>query len=113
MAHWNQHDLHLHMKVYSSDGEHVGHVAGIYEDSFLIHKGYFLPADRYIPYSALTSVQGDEIRLKLSADALQSKEWKYRPDYEHHPGDPTQLMYDRGHHVHDPYDEMGFDQSGT
>ncbi len=110
MASWNQHDLHTHMKVYASDNEHVGHVAEIYEDSFLLHKGYFLPSDRYIPYSALASLQEDEIRLNLSVSELQSKEWDYRPDYERHLGDPTQLMYDRGHGVHDPYDEASFEQ---
>lgn len=113
MANWNQHDLRTHMKVYSSDNEPVGHVAEIYEDSFLLHKGYFLPGDRYIPYSALASIRENELQLNLSASVLEQTEWEKRPDYEHHLGDPTQLMYDRGHNVYDPYDEMGFDKTST
>jgi hypothetical protein len=31
--------------------------------------------------------------------------WEKRPNYEDHLGDPTQLLYDRGHGVHDPFDE--------
>lgn len=110
MANWNQHDLRAHMKVYSRDAEPVGHVAEIYNDSFLLHKGYFLPTDRYIPYGAIASLEENSLRLTLSAAEIQNKEWEKRPDYERHLGDPTQLMYDRGHDVHDPYDEMGFER---
>ncbi|HEU5378453.1 MAG TPA: DUF2171 domain-containing protein [Ktedonobacteraceae bacterium] len=105
MASWNQQDLRTNMKVYSADAEHLGHVAEAYEDSFLLHKGYFLPIDRYIPYSAIASVDENSLKLTLSASGVQDKEWKKRPDYELHRGDPTQLMYDRGHGVRDPYDE--------
>ena len=118
MVHWNQHDLRVGMKVYSSNIEAVGHVAEIYEDSFLLHKGYFLPTDRYIPYSAIGSLEENDLRLTLSASEILDRKWEKRPDYEHHLGDPTQLMYDRDHGVHDPYDqtihdpydEMGFEQ---
>ena len=109
MVRWNQHDLRTHMKVYSTDRILVGHVADIYEDSFLLHKGYFLPVDRYMPYSAISALQENEIHLYLSESEVEQRKWERRPDYEHHLGDPTQLMYDRGHGIHDPYDEMGFE----
>jgi hypothetical protein len=111
MANWNQHDLRPHMKVYSSNWEHVGHIAEIYEDSFLIHKGYFFPTDRYTPYSAIASLEKDGVQLALNANQVQEAEWEIRPDYENHFGDPTQLFYDRGHGIHDPFDENGFTQS--
>jgi len=41
MPDWNQHSVHQHMRVYSADNQDVGHIAEIYEDSFLIHKGFF------------------------------------------------------------------------
>jgi hypothetical protein len=41
----------------------------------------------------------------MSAEEARQKEWEKRPDYEDHLGDPIQLFYDRGHGVHDPFDE--------
>jgi hypothetical protein len=105
MTQWNQTNLHSHMKVYSSNGEHVGHVAAVYEDSFLIHKGYFFPSDRYIPYSQVSGVAEDRVTLALSSEQLQEIRWTKRPDYEAHLGDPTQLFYDEGHGVPDPFDK--------
>jgi len=113
MTSWNQHDVRLHMKVYSSNGEHVGHVAAIYEDSFLIHKGYFFPTDRYLPYSAITSLLGDRLDLRLSASEIADRQWEKRPDYTRHLGDPTQLFYDRGHGIPDQYDQDAWEQPGS
>ena len=111
MSDWTEHDLHPHMAVYAADDQKLGHVAAVYEDSFLVHKGIFFPKDRYIPYSAIASIEGDRVQLLMSADEAKQLEWEKRPDYEHHLGDPTQLMYDRGHGVHDPFDETNPDKS--
>src|SRR5438874_8057226 len=102
MPQWSQHDLHKHMHVYSSDNQDLGHIAEVYEDSFLVHKGFFFPTDRYFPYSAIARVENDQVQLSMSADEAKTSEWEKRPDYADHPGDPTQLFYDRGHGVHDP-----------
>lgn len=111
MPPFTQRDLHSRMHVYSADNQDLGHIAEIYEDSFLIHKGYFFPKDRYIPYSAIAAIEDDRVRLTMSADEVKDKEWEKRPDYEDHLGDPTQLFYDRGHGVHDPFDELNPDKS--
>lgn len=111
MPHWSQHDLHSHMHVYSSDNQDIGHIAEVYEDSFLVHKGYFFPKDRYIPYSAIANVENDHVQLTMSADEAKNMEWEKRPDYEHHLGDPEQLFYDRGHGVSDPFDESNPDRT--
>jgi hypothetical protein len=111
MPTWSARDLHSSMQVYTSDGQKLGHVAKVYEDSFLVHKGYFFPTDRYIPYSVINSIENDQVQLNLSADEAHQKEWEKRPDYEHHLGDPTQLFYDRGHGVHDPFDETNPEQT--
>jgi hypothetical protein len=105
MPDWSQANLHEHMHVYSVDNQNLGHVAEVFEDSFLIHKGFFFPKDRYIPYSAIATVDNDRVQLTMTADEIKDKEWEKRPDYENHPGDPTQLFYDRGHGVSDPFDE--------
>ena len=100
------------MHVYSSDDQSLGHVAHIYEDSFKIEKGLLFHADRYIPYSAIASIDNDRVQLSMNADEItHNSEWEKRPDYEDHLGDPTQLLYDRGHGVHDPFDETNPDKS--
>ena len=111
MPKWSQHDVHKHMEVYSSDNQKLGHVAEVYEDSFLVHKGHLFPKDRYIPYEAIDSIEDEQIRLVMSAEDALIKEWEKRPDYEDHPGDPLQHFYDRGHGVHDPFDETNSDNS--
>lgn len=110
MTQWNQSNLHPRMSVYSSNGDHIGHIAEVYEDSFLIHKGYFFPTDRYIPYSQISGVEEDQVRLLLSSAQLEELRWTKRPDYEHHLGDPTQLFYDEGHGVPNPFDKTDSEQ---
>ena len=105
MSQWNQKNLHTHMHVYTSDNEEVGHIAHLYEDSFVLHKGVLFAKDRYLPYSSITSVNNDQLHINLNTAQLHEKMWDIRPDYEDHLGDPVQLNYDRGHGVHDPFDE--------
>ena len=111
MTTWNEHSLRKHMAVLSSDNGDLGHVEEVYEDSFLIRKGLIFAKDRYIPYSAIAQVEGDKVHLSLSADEAKEREWEKRPDYEDHLGDPTQLLYDRGHGIHDPFDETNPDKA--
>ena len=84
-------------------------MADVYEDSFLIHKGFFFPTDRYLPYSAIAHLEENRINLTLNSAEVQDRQWEKRPDYEHHLGDPTQLFYDRSHGIYDPYDDTGFE----
>lgn len=111
MPNWSQHNLHKHMHVYGSDNKDLGHIAEVYEDSFLIQKGLLFHKDRYIPYSAISTVDNDTVHLAMTADEVNEKEWSVRPDYEDHLGDPTQLFYDRGHGVEDPFDETNPNKS--
>jgi hypothetical protein len=107
------HSIYQHMDVYSSDNTNLGQVDEVdevYEDSFLLHKGIF-GKHRYIPYELISSVEKDRVNLRLSRDEASEMKWEKRPDYEHHLGDPTQLFYDRGHDIHDPFDETNPDQA--
>jgi len=93
MTDWSPQNIHTSMRVYTLDGYELGHIAKVYEDSFLVHKGYFFPTDRYIPYSAIDSIENDRVQLSMSADEAKQKEWEKRPDYEHHLGDqPNYFM---------------------
>jgi hypothetical protein len=110
MPDWSAQNIHASMHVITIDGQALGHIAKVYEDSFLVHKGYLFPTDRYIPYSAIDAIENDRVQLGMSADEAKQKEWEKRPDYEDHLGDPTQLFYDEGHGVPDPYDKGNPDQ---
>lgn len=113
MPDWSQQNVHKHMHVYSSDNQDLGHIAEVYEDSFLVEKGLLFHTDRYFPYSAIATVDNDRVQLTMSAEDAKMKEWTKRPDYEDHPGDPIQLFYDRGHGVQDPFDEDNPDKTGV
>jgi hypothetical protein len=104
MGTWTQQNLHKHMTVYSSDKQKLGHVANIYEDSFEVKKGFLLGHDSFIPYSEIGQIENNDIILSMPADEATSKLWQKRPDYEDHLYDPTQLVYDRGHNIQDPFD---------
>lgn len=108
---WTQHDVRKHMHVYDRANNDLGQVAEVYEDSFVIHKGLLFHKDRYIPYNAIATLENDRLQLNMSRDEVQQFEWEIRPDYEDHPGDPLQLMYDRGHGVSDPFDENNPDRT--
>src|ERR1051326_2654686 len=84
MAEWSQQQVKKHMHVYSADHENLGHVEEAYEDSFLLAKGLIFHKDRYIPYSAIASVEGDRIQLMLNAEEAKERQWDRRPDYEDH-----------------------------
>lgn len=105
MGKWSQQDVQKRMSVYSADSEHIGHVAEVYEEAFLVHKGFFFASDRYFPYNIIARLEGERLELTLNSEEARDRQWEKRPDYEDHLGDPTQLFYDRGHGVHDPYDE--------
>jgi len=104
-----QHAIRKHMHVYSSENRDLGQVAEVYEDSFLLHKNIFAKK-RYIPYELVTTIDDNRVDLRLSEDEVDEIKWEKRPDYEHHLADPTQLFYDRGHGIHDPFDETNPDQ---
>lgn len=105
MPAWSQQNLHPHMHVYSADNIDLGHVAAVYVDSFLVHKGILFSKDRYFPYNAIATVENEQVRLTMNADEAKDLEWEVRPNYTEHEDDPTQLLYDRGHGVSDPFDE--------
>ncbi len=111
MSTWNQQHLHKHMQVYSSDKQELGQVAAVYEDSFQVHEGHLFPKSRYFPYEQIEAIDTTGIHLRLSADEARQMMWEKRPDYEHHLGDPTQLFYDRGHGIPDPFEGSNSDKA--
>ncbi|MFT3912834.1 MAG: YsnF/AvaK domain-containing protein [Anaeromyxobacteraceae bacterium] len=65
------------MTVRSSDGEKLGKILALGEDTFVVEKGFFLPKDhtcRYADIAGLEGDDGDEVRLAIGKDAFARRE---------------------------------------
>ncbi|HLT28718.1 MAG TPA: YsnF/AvaK domain-containing protein [Myxococcaceae bacterium] len=62
------------MTVRSSDGDKLGKVIAIGEQSFEIEKGFFILKDYVIPYSDIQDVRDGECFLRYGKEELQSRE---------------------------------------
>src|SRR5688500_13323585 len=68
------------MTVYGADSEKVGKVSAVDTNYFVVEKGCFFPTDYYIPPSAVTSADGNDIYLGVTKDqALNEQTWTSPP----------------------------------
>ncbi len=65
--------------VYGSDGEKVGDVAEVGSNYLLVQKGLFFTKDYYVPTSAISSVEQDEVRLNLASSDIADQGWDAPP----------------------------------
>lgn len=67
------------MDVFGSDGEKLGSVDRV-EGSYLVaSKGFFFPTDYYIPTSAVSTVDGDQVYLNVTKDDALNQGWDTQP----------------------------------
>lgn len=71
---WNRSHIEEGMTVRSSDGDKLGKVIAIGEQSFEIEKGFFILKDYVIPYSDIQDVRDGECFLRYGKEELQSRE---------------------------------------
>jgi uncharacterized protein (TIGR02271 family) len=62
------------MDAYSYDGEKLGKVVEMYDDSLTIEKGFFFPKDFTVRYDDVKDVKGDTLILKH--DRASFSDWK-------------------------------------
>ncbi|MBA3529242.1 MAG: DUF2382 domain-containing protein, partial [Propionibacteriaceae bacterium] len=68
------------MTVYGSDNEKVGKISAVDAGHFVVEKGFFFPTDYYIPTSAVTSAEGEDVYLGVTkAQALDEQTWASAP----------------------------------
>jgi hypothetical protein len=60
------------MKVQSADGKSLGKVVSCGDASFLIEKGFFFPKDYTAGYESVAQIDGDQVWLAVSAEALMA-----------------------------------------
>ena len=66
-------------EVYGSDGDKVGTVAEVQPSYIVVEKGFFFPTDYYIPMSAVSSADNDQVTLNLAKDAALNSGWDAQP----------------------------------
>jgi len=71
-------DIHTHMDAYSLDGEKLGEVERLDEDSITIEKGWFFPRDFTIRYDDVVDIREDHLVVNRGRTDLD--EWR-TPDY--------------------------------
>jgi uncharacterized protein (TIGR02271 family) len=71
-------EIHPHMDAYSLDGEKLGEVERLDEDSITIEKGWFFPRDFTIRYDDVVDIREDHLIVNRGRTDLD--EWR-TPDY--------------------------------
>lgn len=90
------------MDVIGADGEKVGEIDGVEQDYFVVRKGFFFPQDHYIPMTAISSYDDNQIYLNVTKDEALDQEWGNPPaggaGYSDTTtaGDQTTMVNDRG-----------------
>lgn len=71
-------DIHTHMDAYSLDGEKLGEVERLDDDSITIEKGWFFPKDFTIRYDDVVDIREDHLVVNRGRADLD--EWR-TPEY--------------------------------
>jgi uncharacterized protein (TIGR02271 family) len=66
--------------VYAADGDKIGSVEDVQTHYVVVGKGLIFHTERYVPVSAITSVDGDAVYLSVTKDAIDSQGWDTAPD---------------------------------
>lgn len=68
------------MDVYASDGDKVGTIVNVTDDTITVEKGFFFPSDHVIPVTAIEGVGDDgRVYLRITKDAALNQEWDTTP----------------------------------
>ena len=67
--------IEVGMQVVGSDVENIGRIKEVRSDDFLVD----IPMRRelYVPLSAVRSITGNQIMLKITADRIHSMNWTH------------------------------------
>lgn len=75
----NNFTLQPGMTVYGSEGDKIGDIDVIEGDSFVVRKGFFFPEDHYIPFTAVQSVESEDVYLAVTKDDALNQNWNQSP----------------------------------
>jgi uncharacterized protein (TIGR02271 family) len=66
--------------VYAADGDKIGSVEEVHTHYIVVGKGLIFRSERYVPVSAITSVDGDGVYVGVNKNAIDSQGWDTVPD---------------------------------
>ncbi len=72
-------DVKGEMVAYSKDGEKLGRITALNQDTINIEKGFFFPRDFAVPYDNIVDIHGNEMVIDQHRAALS--DWQ-KPEYE-------------------------------
>ena len=72
-------DIMTGADVFGSDGEKVGTVAAVYPGYLVVEKGFFFPTDYYVPMSAVSSADANQVYLNVAKDVALQQGWDAQP----------------------------------
>lgn len=71
---WNRSHIEKGMTVRSSDGDKLGKIIAMGDESFEIEKGFFILKDYVIPYGDIQDIRDGECFLRYGKEELQTRE---------------------------------------
>jgi uncharacterized protein (TIGR02271 family) len=72
-------DITTAADVFGADGEKVGTVAAVYPGYIVVEKGFFFPTDYYVPMSAVSSADSNQVYLNVAKDVALQQGWDAQP----------------------------------
>jgi len=79
----NYSEIRAGWDVYGSDGEKIGTVAaGDSEPGaqyFVVEKGFLFPTELYVPFSAISRIDDDDMYLSVTKDEIEGQGWDTMP----------------------------------
>jgi hypothetical protein len=89
--------IELGTTVYGSDGEKVGDVAEIQSDYIVIEKGFIFTKDLYIPVATIASQDADGVRLSITKDEVENRDWSTPPPLHAETDEPGPAAFGEQH----------------
>jgi hypothetical protein len=89
--------IELGTTVFGSDGEKIGDVAEIQADYIVIEKGFIFTKDLFIPMSTIASQDADGIRLDLTKDEVEHRDWSTPPPLQVEKDEPGPAAFGERH----------------
>jgi hypothetical protein len=65
--------------VFAADGDKVGDVWEVRSDHVVVSKGFLLKSDRYVPASAISSIEPGRLQLNVARDDIDAQGWEEDP----------------------------------
>lgn len=67
------------MTVFGADRRKIGKVVEVHQDYIVVEKGFFFPADHFIPIAAIARMGEDKLYLSVTKDDALHQGWDQQP----------------------------------